>query len=144
MIPADELAGYRLRMHAESVRLMRRNLLTLGRWHWVRRRRIRDQLALIALALYPTTDGHAFVAGGDDSTFGPRGTWCAHWVNEGTSEEDQCGMPAGAHQAPKCCEFHDAPVAEGLTPSLCAPDDLGGYCCDDCPTLAAAAAGGKA
>lgn len=32
-----------------------------------------------------------------------------------------------------CCEFHD----RGDEP--CAPDDQGGYCCDDCPTLAATA-----
>lgn len=42
---------------------------------------------------------------------------------------------------PKCCAFHDAPVAEGLSPERCAPDEQGGYCCDDCPTLRAAAVG---
>jgi hypothetical protein len=30
-----------------------------------------------------------------------------------------------------CCVYHDA------NGSPCAPDDQGGYCCDNCPTLAA-------
>lgn len=30
-----------------------------------------------------------------------------------------------------CCEWHDS------NDVLCAPDELGGYCCDACPTLAA-------
>ena len=38
--------------------------------------------------------GHSFVAGGDDSTYGPRGTWCQH--GEG-SEEGPCGKPADDH-----------------------------------------------
>lgn len=31
-----------------------------------------------------------------------------------------------------CCEWHDS------NDVLCAPDELGGYCCDACPTLAVA------
>lgn len=36
-----------------------------------------------------------------------------------------------------CCEFHDKDPE--IMPR-CAPDDLGGYCCDNCPTLARDAA----
>lgn len=34
---------------------------------------------------------HKFVPGGDDSTFGPRGTWCAAWLKF-RSGDDQCGL----------------------------------------------------
>lgn len=36
---------------------------------------------------------HVFVPGGYDSTFGPAGTWCAAWLDEGTADADQCGQP---------------------------------------------------
>ncbi|MGC4886750.1 RusA family crossover junction endodeoxyribonuclease [Micromonospora sp. DT227] len=41
---------------------------------------------------------HEFVPGGDDATFGGRGTWCAVWLGVG-DEADQCGRPREAHQA---------------------------------------------
>lgn len=43
-----------------------------------------------------------------------------------------CGTcrPLGDTAPHPCCQFHDADSAP------CAPDDLGGYCCDACPTLA--------
>jgi hypothetical protein len=44
-----------------------------------------------------------------------------------------CGWPELAHRP--CCEFHDKDPE--LMPR-CGPDDQGGYCCDNCPTLAAA------
>lgn len=41
---------------------------------------------------------HEFVPGGEDSTFGEAGTWCAVWL-DGGGESDQCGMPRDAHWA---------------------------------------------
>lgn len=41
---------------------------------------------------------HDFVPGGDDATFGDRGTWCAVWVGEG-DQADQCGQPREAHRS---------------------------------------------
>ena len=44
--------------------------------------------------------GHSFVAGGDDSTYGPRGTWCqhgegseAHWKRVAGHAREQAEAP---------------------------------------------------
>lgn len=44
-------AHYEIDLHRESVLEMQCNLRTIPRWHWIRRNRIRHQLALIAISI---------------------------------------------------------------------------------------------
>lgn len=53
---------------------------------------------------------HTFEPGGDDSTYGPRGSWCQH--GEG-SEEGPCGKPAVDHP-PVTAEPATAPSVEQI------------------------------